>query len=238
LDRLTLDALVGTAAFVGFFHTVTGPDHFVPFIAMSRAGKWSLPRTAAVTVACGIGHVAGSVLLGLAGLAIGTAVAGLEAFEGLRGDVAGWLLLSFGLAYLVWGLRRAWRNAPHKHVHVHADGTLHVDSHTHGEASATTDAESTAANAWTPWILFLVFVFGPCEPLIPLLMYPAAEESMAGAMLVAGVFCATTLGTMLSIVVLGYLGFSTWTAGSFERYAHAGCGAAIALCGAAVCYGL
>jgi len=25
------------------------------------------------------------------------------------------------------------------------------------------------------WALFLIFVFGPCEPLIPLIMYPAAK---------------------------------------------------------------
>lgn len=32
----------------------------------------------------------------------GARFAGLEAFEGLRGELAAWLLLGFGLAYTVW----------------------------------------------------------------------------------------------------------------------------------------
>jgi ABC-type nickel/cobalt efflux system permease component RcnA len=187
----------------------------------------------AVTLVCGIGHVAGSIALGLAGLVLGSAVAGLVTIEEFRGDMAGWLLLSFGLVYLVWGLRRAWRHRPHTHVHVHADGTVHNHPHTHDHDHAHVHAESAKTSSLTPWILFLIFVFGPCEPLIPLLMYPAAENSMAGSVVVA-----TALGTMLSIVALGYLGLAHWASGTLARYTHAGCGGAIALCGAAVCFGL
>ena len=107
MDITTTETLLFTAAAVGFLHTVMGPDHFLPFIAMSRAGGWSLRKTAVVTTACGIGHVLSSVVLGLLGLALGVAVARLVAIEEFRGDVAGWLLLGFGLAYMVWGLHRA-----------------------------------------------------------------------------------------------------------------------------------
>ena len=31
----------------------------------------------------------------------------LTQLESFRGDIAGWLLLGFGLAYMVWGLRHA-----------------------------------------------------------------------------------------------------------------------------------
>jgi len=105
----TLLTLTTAAASLGFLHTVLGPDHYLPFIAMSRARNWSPARAAVVTALCGIGHVGSSVLLGSIGIALGLAVAGLEAFESLRGDLAAWALIAFGLVYMVWGLRRASR---------------------------------------------------------------------------------------------------------------------------------
>ena len=234
----TLEALVATAALVGFFHTATGPDHFLPFIALSRAGGWSFRKTMLVTTACGVGHVASSVLLGLVGLTVGAAVAGLVGIETLRGSVAGWLLVGFGLAYMVWGVRRAWRNRPHAHVHPHADGTIHYHTHTHDTEHAHVHASADNAAIVTPWIVFLIFVFGPCEPLIPLLMYPAAEASLAGSVLVAAVFGLATLSTMVVMVAVGYFGLARFATGAIERYSHAACGGAVALCGAAVVYGL
>src|SRR5512139_3971333 len=120
----SLTALISTAAFIGAFHTMAGPDHYVPFIAMARARGWSLARTLSITLACGVGHVAGSIVLGALGIALGWAVSGLEWFEGFRGDAAGWLLVGFGLAYMVWGIRNAIRNRPHAHWHPHADGDV------------------------------------------------------------------------------------------------------------------
>jgi nickel/cobalt transporter (NicO) family protein len=238
LEDPSLHFLLVTAVGIGLFHTVTGPDHFLPFIAMARAGNWSLRTTALVTTACGIGHVASSVLLGLAGLALGSAVARLMRIEEFRGDVAGWLLLGFGLAYMIWGLRRAWRNRPHAHVHAHADGSVHYHQHTHEAEHVHVHAAADEVPRMTPWILFVIFIFGPCEPLIPLLMYPAAKASLLGSMLVATVFGVATLSAMLSMVTIGYLGLARLTSGSLERYAHAACGGAVALCGAAVCFGL
>jgi len=63
-----------TAASIGFFHTIFGPDHYLPFIVMSKARKWSMPKTLFITLVCGIGHIASSVILGLVGIAFGIAV--------------------------------------------------------------------------------------------------------------------------------------------------------------------
>ncbi|GAG00740.1 unnamed protein product, partial [marine sediment metagenome] len=40
-----LIALYITAASIGFIHTVFGPDHYLPFVVMSKARKWSLGKT-------------------------------------------------------------------------------------------------------------------------------------------------------------------------------------------------
>ncbi|UCE60608.1 MAG: hypothetical protein JSU63_02435 [Phycisphaerales bacterium] len=237
--------LCGTAAMVGLVHTVLGPDHYLPFVAMSRAGKWSLKKTTLITILCGVGHVLGSVVLGLIGIAFGVAVLKLENIESVRGDIAGWLLLAFGLAYFVWGVRRAILNRPHRHVHVHADGTEHSHGHTHAnehvhphEIGADDTDGSAKADSMTPWILFTIFVFGPCEPLIPILMYPAAKGSVLGVILVALIFSVATITTMTTIVVLACVGIESTAFTRLRRYSHALAGFTILACGAAIMAGL
>ncbi len=222
---------IGLAALVGFGHTLLGPDHYVPFIVLSKARGWSAARTAAITALCGAGHVLSSVVLGGVGIAVGAAVFKLEGAESVRGEIAAWLLFSFGLAYTVWGVHRAVRGRPHTHVHPHGGTDPHEHEHSH-------EGEHThvhASGGLTPWILFLVFVFGPCEPLIPVLMYPAATTgSWSQVAAVALVFSAATIGTMLSVTMAGRLGMSWVPLKSLARYSHALAGMAILSCGAAV----
>jgi sulfite exporter TauE/SafE len=228
--------LCGTAATIGVVHTLLGPDHYLPFLAMSRAGRWSRAKTLGVTAACGAAHVLSSVALGAVGIAVGAAVFTLEALEAARGQIAGWMLIAFGAAYTVWGLRRAYRNRPHRHWHAHADGTVHDHDHTHDRAHAHVHAAD--APSLTPWVLFTIFVFGPCEPLIPILMYPAAQGSMMDVMLVTAVFGMATLGTMLTVVFAAGSVASWIRVVTLERYAHVVAGATIVACGLAVKLGL
>ena len=90
----------------------------------------------------------------------------------------------------------------------------------------------------TPWVLFTIFVFGPCEPLIPILMYPAAARHWWGVVAVASIFSVATLATMMTIVVGAHLGLAKFSFPWLERYAHALAGGALAACGAAVHFGL
>ena len=90
-----------TAASIGFIHTLIGPDHYLPFIMMAKAGKWSKNKTIWVTILCGIGHVLSSVVLGIVGIAAGIALDRLELIEGTRGEIAGWALISFGFLYMI-----------------------------------------------------------------------------------------------------------------------------------------
>lgn len=241
-------ALIVTAATIGTVHTLFGPDHYIPFVALSRSRGWSLGRTWTVTAVCGVGHVLGSIVLGLLGIGLGWAVGSLVDFEASRGAVAGWLLLGFGLAYMAWGIRRGVRNRPHSHAHAHADGTFHLHPHRHAGAHAhphDRPVEERGAireaflRRWLgPWTLFVVFVLGPCEPLIPVLMYPAARHDWWGVAAVTLVFSLATIATMLAVVTVGSLGLSRLPSASFERWSHALAGAALAACGIAVTLGL
>lgn len=224
--------LCGTAASIGFIHTLLGPDHYLPFIMMGRARRWSLSKTAWITFLCGLGHVLSSVVLGFMGVFIGIQVMELQAFEAFRGSIAAWLLIGFGFTYFIWGLHRAIRNRPHRHTHVHDQQGEHAHEHTHTSDHAHVH-DSKKANI-TPWILFTIFVFGPCEPLIPLLMYPAAQSSIFGVFIVATVFSAITIGTMMTIVMLTAWGVSFAKLGWMERYTHAVAGATICAAGLAI----
>ncbi len=224
--------LCGTAAALGFVHTLLGPDHYLPFIVMNRARKWSATKTAWITFACGVGHVLSSVILGLIGIAFGVAVMKLEAFEAFRGNLAAWALIGFGFAYAGWGIHRGVQHRPHTHLHLKGDG---APAHTHDNTGEHTHSHEVASKkSLTPWVLFTIFVLGPCEPLIPLLMYPAAKESLFGTVLVAAVFSVVTIVTMMSIVMIGSWGVSFARFDHLERWSHAFAGLAICLSGLAI----
>lgn len=225
--------LAGTAATLGFVHTVIGPDHYLPFIVLSRARRWPLPKTMLISFLCGLGHVLSSVALGLAGIALGVAVARLEGVESVRGSLAAWLLISFGFAYFIWGLRRALKKRPHAHAHSHPGTGEHIHAHIHRSDHTHLHGRREKASL-TPWVLFTIFVFGPCEPLIPLVMYPAARHNTPGVILVAATFGLTTIATMLTLIALSSWGLSFVSLGKLERYVHALAGAMIFVSGVTV----
>ena len=225
-------ALMITAASIGFFHTLLGPDHYLPFIVMAKARQWSLLKTASITFICGIGHVGSSVLLGAAGIVFGIAVGQLVDIESFRGDLAAWALTAFGFVYLIWGLRKAWRMRPHQHAHTHEDGTTHLHQHTHMSQHA--HIHEKPGTTLTPWVLFTVFVLGPCEPLIPILMYPAARDSYTALFWVTLTFGSVTIATMMTVVIAAARGIQFVPLHTLERYTHALAGGAICLCGLAI----
>ena len=228
-----LKILIITAASIGFFHTIFGPDHYLPFIMMSWARKWSLTKTTVITVLCGLGHIGSSVVLGMIGVALGIAVGKLEFVESIRGNLAAWLLIGFGLAYTIWGIKRAYKNKPHTHSHIHLDTSEHSHEHTH-QQEHTHVHNSKPAVSITPWALFVIFVFGPCEPLIPILMYPAAKNSFVGLLIVTAVFGTITIATMLGIVLLSVAGVSFLPLNKMQRFSHAIGGITICLCGLSI----
>ncbi len=223
-----------SAAAIAFVHTVLGPDHYLPFIAMAKARGWGLQKTLRVTMICGVGHLAGSVVFGHIGITLGIQLSALEWLEGVRANFAAWLLIGFGLAYTVWGLRQAYRNRPHTHWHSHG-GEVHEHLHSHHEDHLHVH-EKANTKSLTPWVIFVIFVLGPCEPLIPLLMYPAARENVSGVVAVTAIFGVVTVLTMTMLVMLSLKGMESVKMKRFERYYHAIAGSAILACGLGVVF--
>ncbi len=203
---------------LGAGHTAAGPDHYVPFIALSNARNWSQRKTLLITLLCGLGHVLSSVVIGFVGLGIRKSVDSLEIIEGMRGDVAAWLLTTGGIIYLLWAVYALLKK---KQQHHHNNGNDH-----HSKKSLTV------------WSLFIIFVFGPCEPLIPLLMFPAATINLWSVVIITAIFGVATLAVMLTFVFIGTYSNSILKKFDFHRYSHIIAGGLITFCGIAVLSGL
>lgn len=218
------------AASIGFVHTVTGPDHYLPFAMIAKARQWPVLKTLMLVVICGIGHVGSSIALGFVGIATGIAVQNLEFIEGYRGSIAAWVLIIFGLIYGIWGIRRAL----HKHQHQQANEDHHHSHETGSGHHHLPKQESLKKGSITPWVLFIIFVLGPCEPLIPILIYPAAKYGIAEAVYVSLIFAVTTIATMIIMSFALLRGFDFLPMQKIHKYTHAIAGFTIFICGLSI----
>jgi nickel/cobalt transporter (NicO) family protein len=247
--------LILAAIPVGFLHTLMGPDHYVPFIAMAKARNWTLPKTTLITTLCGIGHVLSAAILGIIGIGLNITFSKFSFIETWRGEIAAWLLISFGLLYCAWGIRSAIKNKQHSHKHTHffhkhVDLNVsyehehkhnHSGEHFHPHTHNCTHANKNLTNnhqhnkkELTPWILFIVFILGPCEPLIPLMMYPAIKGTMLYVVLVSLGFGIATIATMLLAVFTSLYGVHFIKLNFWQRYGSITAGAIICCLGLSI----
>ena len=176
------------------------------------------------------------LVLGFVGIYAAIQLNALEWIESIRGDLAAWALVSFGLAYMAWGLRRAWRRQRHSHWHSHGD-VYHSHEHDHQADHAHAHADINSDGKRGPiagWMVFIIFVLGPCEPLIPILMFPAAQESLFGVVAVTTIFAVVTVLTMLFAVATATWGLSAVRLPRLENFSDAIAGGTITLCGLSI----
>src|SRR5687768_6364710 len=119
-----MQVLMISAITISILHTLAGPDHYLPFIVLSRSKKWSLRKTITWTILCGCGHVVSSVLLGLGAALLGWSLSSAEWLNSIRGGIAGWCLFSFGLIYVIIGIIHLNKNRSHKHFDVYDDNVF------------------------------------------------------------------------------------------------------------------
>jgi len=211
LDGFSLTVLLAATG-VAVLHSAMGPDHYLPFVALAHARRWSRARTLSVTAVCGVAHILSSLVLCAALVGVGASLGLLESIEESRGSVAAWAFVAFGLTYALWGARNSWRERQSDAGHHHSGSTF--------------------------WALFTVFVLGPCEPLIALVFLPAADGRWALAGVTAAVFGAATVVTMVLLVGAALAGTQRLPHGVLERWAHPTAGLVLALSGVGMLVGL
>jgi sulfite exporter TauE/SafE len=200
-----MDILIVSTLTVALLHALA-PDHWLPFVMLGRAQRWSPWKLTGITSLAGLGHVSSSLLIGAIGVLVGMAAEKINLLESHRGSIASLLLIGFGLAYMVWGIKNWGR----KHTH-----------------------EMKNANVVSYWTLFALVVFGPCEPLIPLIFVGYGFGWMV-VLAVFAVFGIATIAMMLVQVHLASAGMRLLRAHWLEHGSHAIAGGVIALTGVAI----
>ncbi|MGM8361660.1 hypothetical protein ACSV4D_07085 [Flavobacterium sp. ARAG 55.4] len=215
-----------TVISISALHTFSGPDHYLPFIVLSRSKKWSLKKTILWTSLCGLAHVLSSVLLGIVGIVLGWTLAKTFNIESIRGGFASWMLFLFGLGYVLYALYNMNKNKIHKHFDTSEEGEIYVFEHQHGQTVAPNQRFKV-----TPWVMFFIFASGPSEPMIPLIIYPAIDYSLTEVGMLIIVYTLATVLTMLSMVLIGFFGANSINYKGFEKFIELISGSIILVCG-------
>ncbi len=211
-----------TTVITAVIHTLI-PDHWLPFVLVARAERWSVRRTLTLVSASAMLHVTVSILLAvvvvLAGRGAELAVTGLA--DRLEA-VTAWVLILFGTVYGGWFLMRGG--------HVHSFGI-----HPHHNPSDPDPAGPLGVRLkdLSGYTLTFAVGFNPCILLIPC-FYGAAQMSGLTLMAVAVAFAVSTVTSMAVMALLGLHGTSRLTSPFLTRYGEALSGGLIALIGVAV----
>jgi len=203
---MNLSLLISTGS-AAFLHSLA-PDHWLPFVMLAKSSRWSLRRLVVFTTLAGVGHVASSLLIGSVGLVLGFSLSKIQANEAIRAHIAIWGLIGFGAAYSLWGLKHAMH--PHPHLDLKQALELYAIRRL--------------------WTLFAIVVFGPCEPLIPL-MFLAYPSGLLAIVQVSIIFSIVTVAMIVIQTSLAFLGVGNLRIPVVQRYAHALSGLVIVLTG-------
>ncbi|MSR75902.1 MAG: hypothetical protein EXS14_10590 [Planctomycetes bacterium] len=97
-DSAGLIGAAAVAAGVGVMHTLLGPDHWLPFVALGRQPNYGLRRLVPVVLLCGLLHCLASVAIAALGTVAGASLTAFLQLTEARGVLAGLALLSLGVA--------------------------------------------------------------------------------------------------------------------------------------------
>ena len=201
------------------------PDHWLPFVLMSRARSWSERRTLILVAVTGAIHATVSLLLGGVLILVGSSTArGLAERLGASLEaLAGALLIGFGLIYGFWAHRREAR----AHGHAHGDHATAGPEplHAHGHLLSRFSRGYLSGGA-----LVAIIGISPCVLLQPILFAAAAESAVAAVAAAAG-FAFCTVGTMTGVALLATRGIQRLNPAFFTRYGDLVSGLVIAAIG-------
>lgn len=205
MNQALFTSIAATGFAVAFLHAAI-PTHWLPFVIVGRGQRWSTGKTLSVTALAGMGHVAFTIVLGLAVMGLGLAAAPL--LGKIFTPVVGGLLISVGLFYLV-------RHALKPGAHSHAQSKLF-----------TTDRAAVIG-------LVTLLALSPCEAFLPIYLANVQHGWVGFATLSAILFVATSAG-MLLFTSLSLAGAQRLKLESLARYERAILGGVLCVLGVLV----
>lgn len=180
LDQSVLLSLLGGGFAAAFLHAAL-PNHWLPFVLVSRAQGWTQGRTLAVVAAAGLAHIASTALAG--GLIVVAGLALERWIQGLLPYVSAAFLFLFGAFYLARAVLRRPATAG-------GPGVSGLDT----TGPAVTDGAAALG-------LIAMLALSPGEVLLPFYLSSAAE----GLPVLAALTLAFTLGTVGGMAVFTVL---------------------------------
>ena len=196
-----MSLLVG--GFVAAFLHAALPTHWLPFVLVGQAQRWSLVRMLGAVSAAGLAHIASTAFVG--GLIIAAGMALDQWIAGLMPYLSAALLFVFGAFYLI----KAAVRRP-----VMAGGaTLEL-------------AEPTVSHGAAFWGLVAVMALSPGEVLLPIYM-SSAQEGLTALILLTVTFAVGTILGMSLFTLLARAGASILRLERWARYEGAVLGAAL-----------
>ncbi len=193
LEHDVLLSLVGGGLAAAFLHAAL-PTHWLPFVLVGRAQRWSLPKILTAVVTAGLAHIATTAVVG--GLIIAAGMALDQWVAGFLPHLSAVLLFLFGAFYLVKSaLRRP----------VMAAGP------------ALDLAEPTVSHAAAFWGLVAMLAISPGEVLLPIYM-SSAQEGLTALILLTVAFAVGTILGMGVFTTLARAGASVLRLERWARY--------------------
>lgn len=192
-----MNALIMGSLTLSLLHALI-PSHWLPFVTIGKAERWTRRQTLTVTALAGLAHTVSTSLLGVLVSLAGWQLA--ESYHELSERAIPLLLLALGLWYLMQHLR-------HRHVHDHIDA-----------------GAMRASRSFSRLLLSLVIAMflSPCLE-IEAYFLSAGAKGWPAVLTVALIYNGVTLSGMLLMVALARTGLQRLDAhwpdvARFEHY--------------------
>jgi len=210
LQQPVLLSLLGAGFATAFLHAAL-PTHWLPFVLVGRAQRWTPSRVLLAVAVAGLAHIATTALIG--GLIVAAGLAMEQWVSGLLPHLAAVLLFLFGAFYISRALIRPAMAA------TGSAGGAALESPT-----------PNVSNAAAFWGLVLMLAVSPGEVLLPVYLSQATEGLGVLALLTA-VFAVGTIAGMALFTLLANAGYSILRLERWSRYEGLVLGAALIVIG-------
>jgi len=192
LDQPILLSLLGTGFATAFLHAAL-PTHWLPFVLVGRAQRWSLARVLAAIGVAGLAHIATTAAVG--GLIVIAGLALEQWVSGLLPHLSALLLFLFGVFYLARATLRRPQTA----------GGPQFDL-----------PEPSVSHAAAFWGLVAMMAVSPGEVLLPIYLSQATE----GLLILSALTVAFAAGTVAGMAAFTLLARAGWSVLRLERWAR------------------
>ncbi|WP_372707223.1 hypothetical protein [Brevundimonas sp.] len=192
LQQPILLSLLGAGFVTAFLHAAL-PTHWLPFVLVGRAQRWSLARTLGTVTAAGLAHITVTALAGslivAAGLALDNRV------SGLLPHLSAALLFLLGAFYLFRAVVRGPKPASGPRIDM---------------------AGPTMSHAAAFWGLIAMLAVSPGEVLLPFYL----SQATGGLIVLSLLTLAFAIGTVLGMAVFTVMARAGYSVLGLERWAR------------------